>query len=334
MDSLTQFVLGAAVGEQVLGKRIGNRAMLYGGLIATIPDLDIFIGKLYDPITALEVHRGFSHSIIFFLLASPLLGFLLARMERKSNVSVWAGIKMVFLCLLTHALLDAFTTWGTQLFWPLPDRVALTSIFVVDPLYTLPFIYCLIRVMWLPKAHSAREKWNLRGIYISSFYLLLTVGIKFTAGQIFKNSLATNNITYERLIVKPSPFNTILWNANVETPQGYWLGDYSFFDSSPITYNFYPNGKEHLAAIKDDEKVKQLIHISEGWFVITKRDGKLFFNDLRFGLLNNDPKHPEFAFSYELTIENGKVTARESENKTRREGLALLKRLMHRIGGK
>ena len=65
MDSLTQIVLGAAVGELVLGRKVGNKAMIYGAVAGTIPDLDVFIGNFYDTVTALEIHRGFSHSIVF-----------------------------------------------------------------------------------------------------------------------------------------------------------------------------------------------------------------------------------------------------------------------------
>ena len=45
MDSITQIVLGAACGEAVLGKKIGNRALLFGAIGGTIPDLDVFVGK-------------------------------------------------------------------------------------------------------------------------------------------------------------------------------------------------------------------------------------------------------------------------------------------------
>ena len=76
MDSLTQIVLGAAVGEAVLGKKVGNKAMLYGAIAGTIPDLDTIVGKFLDPLTAIEIHRGISHSIVFSIAMAPLLGWL------------------------------------------------------------------------------------------------------------------------------------------------------------------------------------------------------------------------------------------------------------------
>lgn len=71
MDSLTQIVLGASVGEVVLGRKIGNRAPIYGAIAGTIPDLDVITGYFLDTVTAIEVHCGFSHSIVFSVLVAP-----------------------------------------------------------------------------------------------------------------------------------------------------------------------------------------------------------------------------------------------------------------------
>jgi inner membrane protein len=75
-----------------------------------------------------------------------------------------------------------------------------------------------------------------------------------------------------------------------------------------------------------------LIVISEGWYVITKQNDKLYFNDLRFGLLNDDREHPIFAFSYEIIDRNGEVSA-EEVSKSKRDGILLLRRLVRRIAG-
>ena len=76
MDSLTQIVLGAAVGELAQGKKLGNRAMIWGAIAGTIPDLDVFVGKLYkDPVDELAFHRGISHSFFFALTFSMVLSY-------------------------------------------------------------------------------------------------------------------------------------------------------------------------------------------------------------------------------------------------------------------
>ena len=81
MDSLTQIILGAAVGEAVLGKKIGNKAMLYGAIAGTIPDLDVLSTFFTDKVTALEIHRGFTHSILFSALFAPILAFIVVKFE-------------------------------------------------------------------------------------------------------------------------------------------------------------------------------------------------------------------------------------------------------------
>ena len=75
MDSLTQIVLGAACGEVVLGKKIGNRAMLWGAVAGTIPDLDVLSNFVTDEMTALAFHRGISHSLFFAASAPFVLGW-------------------------------------------------------------------------------------------------------------------------------------------------------------------------------------------------------------------------------------------------------------------
>ena len=85
MDSLTQIVLGGAVGEAVLGKKVGNKAVLWGAIGGTIPDLDTIPGQFMDTVSRLEVHRGFSHSIVFALLIAPLLGFVIHKLYQRKN---------------------------------------------------------------------------------------------------------------------------------------------------------------------------------------------------------------------------------------------------------
>ena len=83
MDSLTQLALGAACGEVVLGKKAGNRAMLWGALGGTIPDLDIIANLFSDEITALAFHRGISHSFFFAATAPIVLGLLVEKLYKS-----------------------------------------------------------------------------------------------------------------------------------------------------------------------------------------------------------------------------------------------------------
>ena len=331
MDSLTQIILGAAVGEKVLGRKVGNKAMLYGAIAGTIPDLDTFAGKFTDTVTAIEIHRGLSHSILFAVIAAPIFGWLISRWEKKARWQDWA--KLMFWGLFTHPLLDAFTTWGTQLFWPHQKELAFKSIFVIDPLYTIPVVIFLILAMRQPRESSLRRKYNNLGLIISSCYLLLSLGLKGYTYQKFVSSLEKQGIFYKRIDTKPSPFNTILWTANVETEQDYLIGSYSLFDSREIIdFKPFPKHHEYLGQLKNDPTVQRLIDISKGWYIITSEEGELYFNDLRFGQINPYEEDSPFTFKYRLEPAEGEVRVTEVEKRPEDAG-KMLSDLWERIKG-
>jgi inner membrane protein len=330
MDSLTQIVLGAAVGEAVLGKKVGNKAMLYGAIAGTIPDLDVYIGKFFDTVTALEIHRGFTHSIFFAIVFGWIFGWLISLYEKNASTKEWA--KLMFWGFLTHPLLDAHTTWGTQLFWPLDIRLAFKNIFVIDPLYTLPFLIFLLMAMSQRKGTAKRRKYNNLGLIVSTSYMAITIIIKGITYTKFEQALKEQGIAYEEIVTKPTPFNTILWSANVETENAYLIGYYSFFDSKPIEFYSYPKNHHLLGAYKNDILVKRLIKITKGWYTISEKNNALYLNDLRFGLLSVKPNFQQFAFSFEIAKKHDKTIINEVP-RNRKEAKQLLKDLWIRIQG-
>lgn len=334
MDSLTQIVLGAAVAQQFVGRPLGNRALLYGAILGTIPDLDVFVGKYFDLLTANEIHRGFSHSILFALLATPPLGWLMMKIERRAEWNPYDAYYAVFGCLITHSLLDAFTTWGTQLLWPLDYKIAIQSIFVVDPLYTLPFLVCMCAVAMCRVYERQREKWNKRGLIISSTYLALTVVLQFFAKQKFEASLYKNNLTYEEVSVRPAPLNSILWNANIRNKDYYLLADYSFFDTSPVEFRKFQRNEKLLGSHINDDVIKRLIRLSEGWYTISQDKDRLHFNDLRFGLLDDSYSDPEFVFRYELRVVEGHMQAFEAQSEARKYPATHIVKVLKRMLGR
>lgn len=330
MDSLTQITLGIAVAEVCAGKTLGNRTFLYGAVLGTLPDLDVLVGKFFNPVDGVMIHRGISHSLALFVVLAPFLGYLIARIERQ-RIRIFSAITMVFWCLFTHVALDMFTSWGTQLFWPLPDRIAFKTIFVVDPLYTIPLAVALVLV-WRSKTNVLRRKYVWRGIAISSAYLALSCGIKLYALKQFENALQKQQISFDALIVKPTAFNLILWNANVATKEAYLLGDYSLLDSQPIQFKTYPKNNALAASLEGNPDFEKLKEVSEGWYIVSGQNKSLYFNDLRFGLLNENPKHPQFAFSYEFVATETGVKAVEVP-KAKRDGKALLQKIFRRMLG-
>ncbi|MEQ3662803.1 MAG: metal-dependent hydrolase, partial [Flavobacterium sp.] len=143
MDSFTQIVLGIATAELVAGKKLQNKTFLYGAILGTIPDLDIIVGKFMNDVDGVAIHRGLSHSLLFFVFLAPVLGFLISKLER-TKIDFKSASWMAFWCFVTHVLLDMFTSWGTQILWPFDYRFALKTIFVIDPLYTIPLLVSLL----------------------------------------------------------------------------------------------------------------------------------------------------------------------------------------------
>lgn len=331
MDSLTQIVLGAAVGEAVLGKKVGNKAMLYGAIAGTIPDLDVLASHFTDTVTALSVHRGFTHSVVFSVLFAPIFGWLVSRYESYKSFKGWTWL--FFWAFFTHPVLDAHTTWGTQLFWPMDLRLAFKTIFVIDPLYTLPFLVFLILAMLQKRASPKRRRYNNLGLVVSSSYLALTFLLKWLAYQKFESALAQENIEYTQLDTRPSPMNTILWSANVETEEAYLLGNYSFFDTQPISFETYPKNHDLLGSLAENEKVQRMIRISEGWYIITQENSHLYFNDLRFGLLSMEPNSQNFVFKYRIDVNSAGDVQFTEEPKAPSDGKKLLKELWERVKG-
>ena len=331
MDSLTQIILGAAVGEAVLGKKIGNKAMLYGAIAGTIPDLDVLSIFFTDKVTALEIHRGFTHSILFSVLFAPLLAFIVVKFEKHKNFKDWFWL--FFWTFVTHPILDAQTTWGTQLFWPLDIRLAFKNIFVVDPLYTVPFLVFLLLAMRQKKGDKKRRFYNNLGIIFSSFYLLLTLVLKGISYRNFVKELDEQNIIYTDIKTKPAPLNTLLWTANVKTENAYLIGHSSFLDTKPIAFSSYPKNHHLLGDLSKHPKVKRMIAISKGWYTINKKNNILYFNDLRFGALSLKPNAQNFVFKYKIEVDVNGTPFFKEQPKEKTDAKKLLSELWIRIKG-
>ncbi len=144
MDSITQAVLGASIQGALLGRWQGRKALLYGAMLATVPDLDVVM-DYGDAVANMTYHRGFSHSLFVLSGLALLLTWLARRFRPHPGYSANRLLLTLWLVLITHPLLDAFTSYGTQLFWPLmPTPTAWSSLFIIDPLYSVPLLAAVV----------------------------------------------------------------------------------------------------------------------------------------------------------------------------------------------
>lgn len=309
MDSLTQVVLGAAVGEAALGKKVGNRAALWGAVCGTIPDLDVIANFFMDDLGALITHRGVTHSILFSVAMAPVMGFLIHRIYKGKWGTQNEWSKMAFWSLITHPILDCFTTWGTQLFYPFSDyRVAFNNIFVADPMYTIPFMICLIVALTIHREKRARRIWNWVGIAISSFYMLITVVNKLEVEVVFRNALHAQGKSVREVSTYPTPLNNLMWYCVAEEPNGFDVGYYSVLgDKRNIEFMHIPKNHQLIRGQEGNFVIDRLSWVSKGQFALEMQNDTLLWHDLRFGLFNgwDQENAPEYVFTFEVYKEEG-----------------------------
>ena len=276
-------VLGAAVGEAVLGRQIGRRAPLWGAAFGALPDLDVLVNPFIDPVAQLAVHRGFTHSLVFAGLGGLLFGRLLARHYPQASQSRW-GL-LVGLALLTHSMLDVFTVYGTQILNPFSDwPAAIGSIFIIDPLYTLPLLGGLGAAL-LYSQNARRRRWlNGLGLGLSTAYLLLGLGCQQIARSSFQDQLQQQNGPRQQLLVTPTPFNSVLWMGVAADSSQIWVGLRSLLDGpGPIRFHKKDKNPHLLQSFLGQRPLERLLWFSRGYYTVERQGGQLYFNDLRFG---------------------------------------------------
>lgn len=300
MDSATQFVLGACVGAAALGPRIGPRkAVIVGGVLGTVPDLDVFFP--YDgPVDSFVLHRGATHSLVVQLLATPLFGEAILRLFRafgkaEQPLSRWRVYAAVYLCFATHALLDAMTVYGTQLFWPISaEPFGLGSIFIIDPLYTLPLLVLTIWALFLSRWQDRFRRGLMAAFMLSTGYLAWSAGAQQVALARAADAVG-EWLPADRFLATPVPFNTLFWKVVLLRDDDYvnlyvpLLGG----TEEVLAYAHHRN-VEALSCASSLTELNRIAEFSEG-FVRLEREGEIVrVADLRMGLT------PDYVFRFEI----------------------------------
>lgn len=303
MDTLTHIALGACVGEAMLGKRLGKKALLIGAFANSIPDFDFIVSLWASIDQGLLAHRAFSHSFLFAILISILLAFIFQKWFRIYNILLRTWMIFFIVEIFLHLFIDVFNNYGVGWFEPFSHtRLSFNAIFVVDPFYSIWLGIACIVLLIIKTDHRKRKLWLEFGLGISTFYWMYCVGNKIKTDSDFRYMLKKQNISYTQYFTTPTPLNNWLWYVVAGNDSGYHIGYYSVFDKQKrIDLHYYPKNDFLLDTIKDHIEVQRLLRFSQGFYTVEKWNDTLVFNDLRFGQVVGWYKpQAKFAFHYYL----------------------------------
>lgn len=283
MDSITQAALGATLAGAVAGKTLGRSALLIGAALGTLPDLDVVL-DYGSAIANFTQHRGFSHSLLVLTPLAILLAWLLSRWRPAPGFRRW--LCLTGLILITHPLLDSFTTYGTQIFWPFGSPVALTSIFIIDPLYTLPLLLaCLVFLIRPP----ARLALNL-GLALSTLYLGWTLVAQQLIADRIAPALAAAGFDDAPVMVQPMPFTTLLWRVTAITDARRAEVVTGFLDGGAEPHiEIFERRPELAQMVSAFPEVQRLEWFTRGFLHYQQQGDQILVTDIRLGLPGAHP---------------------------------------------
>jgi inner membrane protein len=312
MDSLTQIVLGGAVAAAIAPARHRRAALLAGAALGTLPDLDGLLMKPFtdDPVTLMTMHRSFSHSLLVLPVVGALIWWLFRRRGRRVAESPGRWFWAIQLALVTHPLLDAFTVYGTQLWWPLPTPpVSWSSVFIIDPAYTLWLLAACVYAWWTAadaRAHRSvrmdhAQRALVAALAISSAYLGWSLLARNAVEREADRALAAMGLADAPRLAGPTAFNTLLWRVVAMTPTGYLEGERSLVaDRGPMTFRAHPSDVRALADAGDVPAVRRLAWFNGGFMrAQSTAGGVLVLSDLRMG------QAPSYTFQFEVARREG-----------------------------
>jgi inner membrane protein len=292
------------MGEAFAGQTVGRKAILWGILAQSVPDIDFVSSLWLDTASHLLAHRGFTHSILFALILSPLMAFVAERWHRPHNISYTRWLSFFAAAILMHIFFDAFNNYGVGWFEPFTHtRISFNSIYVADPFFSIAPGVAFVMLLLLKKKSKMRRFWWRTGLVVSVLYLGYATINKYYVEVKAQEFFGAKHISYKRLLITPAPLQTWLWFVVAGDDKGYYSTYLSVFDKkkdiSPLKYS--PRNDSLTALVENKNELGKLIRFSQKFYTLEKHADTILFNDLRFGQVIGwqDPRE-RFAFYYYL----------------------------------
>ncbi len=287
MDPLTHGLIGATASSSISAKEKLRPAAVTGFVAAMLADLDYYIHIPSDPLFNIEIHRQFTHSFVFIpvgaLIAAALLWFVM-----RKHLSFKETYLYSLAAYATSGIMDAFTSYGTQLLWPFTDtRIAWNVISVVDPVVTTGLLVLVVFAVWQKKKPFALVAWLWLFLFLLNGWFQ-----KERAGQTAIHLAENRQHTIEELVVKPTIGNQILWRVN-------YIADERIYTDAIRTgwikgIQIYEGTSASLVRIEEDFSayrgttlygdLQRFSRLSEG-FMVRHPDDPNIIGDARYSML-------------------------------------------------
>lgn len=333
MDSLTHIALGACIGEAFLGQKIGKKAMVWGALAQSLPDFDFIAGAWMPLSEELLAHRGFTHSILFMVLMTPLMALTADRLHRPHTITMKTWFWFFGTEICCHIFLDGFNNYGTGWFEPFSHhRFSFNAVYVADPFFSIWTGIAAFMLMVLTLTNRRRRFWTRFGIILPALYLVYAGINKIYIDRQVEADMKQQSVSYRDYFTTPAPFNTWLWYTVADADTGFYVGFRSVFDKHPTHWEYFPRNQHLIDTMMGRRDLQHLIRFSQGYYTIQHYGDSLVFNDLRFGqIIGWKEPREDFVFHYyldypeanELVVQRGRFAKWD-----KKIALALVRRAM------
>jgi len=304
MDTVTHLVIGAAIGEVIGGKQLGKKAALVGAVVAVLPDLDVAVQPFLTSAAAMLFHRGITHSLLFWLIVSPLLGLLVWKLFKNTNKLLW--IKVCMAAWFSHIFIDSFNSYGTALFLPFSNyRVSLGVLGVVDLIITLPLLVFAIGLIFF----KMRNRWSIARWLLAFTLAYMVIGMLFQQEVKAKarHEFAQAGITVRAIHVRALPLSILVWQVVGETDRNFVLAHRGIAEQGAWHFTNFPKRWELLHQYVSNKQVIRAVRFTQGQYVVKADGDTIRISDLRIAPMMLDGNNTKFVVSFPVTNVDGNL---------------------------
>jgi inner membrane protein len=319
LDSITHIALGACIGEAFFEKGFGKKAMGWGIMAQSIPDIDFIASFWMDIPSAMLAHRGFTHSIFFAVLVIPLFSMIAERLHRPRNIRFQKWLLFFATAIFIHIFIDAFNSYGVGWFEPFSNqRISFNTLYVADPFFSIIPLFSACFLL-ISNAHHLKRglMWRL-GLFIPLLYLGYTIFNKFQINKEVNNYGLIEKDSGKIAFITPAPFQNWLWYVVIKNDSGFWVGYHTLWNANKNNQmKFFLQKEKLVKEIDNHESLQRLIRFSQGFYILNQDNQNVVFSDLRFGQILGwkYPSNP-FVFNFnlkhsennELLIQRGRMS--------------------------